>query len=330
MLQLEHFKEQRVLVTGGLGFIGSNLCHKLVQLGAEVTIYDACLDPYGWNFSNISEIKDKIRFVKADVRDMDALRSSLIDMDLVFHCAGQVSHLESMKNPFLDIDINCRGTIALLEVCRLVCPSAALIYAGTCGQTGVSKYLPIDENHPTDPYDIYGINKLASEKYFLLYNRAYGMKTCSLRLSYNYGPRQSVRKPDAGILNYFIRLALENKELTIYSPGTQLRDYNYVEDSIDAMILCSQNENAFGNVFLLGSGKPISLIDAAKRIVELTGSGSISMIDWPSDRKMIERGDYYASFEKIRSIVGWVPKTSFEDGLRKTIEFYKENLSKYI
>jgi len=330
MYELKEMKGKSALVTGGLGFIGSNLAHKLVSLGADVVVFDACLDPYGWNLANIEEIKEKVKFIKGNVLDLELLKKSVKDKDFIFHCAGQVSHVYSMKNPFLDLEMNCKGTLNLLEACRTNGDGMKLVYAGTCGQIGKMEYSPIDEKHPTDPMDVYGINKLACEKYFILYNKVYGMDSCSVRISYNYGPRQMVRHLDYGIFNYFVRMAIEGKEIAIYEPGTQLRDYNYVEDSIDAMILCSQSKKAFGEVFMLGSGKPIKFIDMVKSIVEATGTGSCKLVPWPKERKAIEKGDYFASFEKIKNTLGWIPKTTFSKGLKKTVEFYKKRLNEYI
>jgi nucleoside-diphosphate-sugar epimerase len=329
MYQLKRMEGKHALVTGGLGFIGSNLARKLASLGCNVTAYDACLDPYGWNEKNVEGVPG-IKFVKGDVRDAEEVEKVVSGADYIFHCAAQVSHTQSMKDPFLDLDVNAGGTLCLLEACRRKAENATLVYAGTCGQIGKMEYSPIDEKHPTDPMDAYGISKLAGEKYCLLYKSAYSLKTCSVRLSYNYGPRQKVRAPDYGILNYFIRMALEGKEITVFEPGDQLRDYNYVDDSVEAMILCAQNPLATGQIFLLGSGKPIKFVDMVQKVVSAVGNASFRMVPWPPERKAIEKGDYYVSFNKINKVLGWEPKTSFEEGLKKTVEFYRAHLKDYV
>jgi len=321
---------KKALVTGGLGFIGSNLAHKLVALGAEVAVYDACLDPYGWNFANINEIRNRVKFVKGDVRDRGKMEAVVKGQDFVFHCAAQVSHLDSMRGPFLDVDINCNGTLSVLEACRKNADGAKIIYAGTRAQIGREEYSPVDEKHPTNPIDVYGIDKLAAEKYCLLYGSAYGMPACSLRINNTFGPRHQMKHAKFGILNWFIRLALEGQEIPVYGKGEQVRDYNYVDDAVDAMILAAQSKKADGEVFNLGSGRQTRFVDMARAVVKAAGSGSIKHVPWPDERKRIETGDFFVSYAKIKKTLGWSPKTSFEDGLGKTIDFYRGRLREYV
>ncbi|MBI4438884.1 GDP-mannose 4,6-dehydratase [Candidatus Woesearchaeota archaeon] len=321
---------KKVLVTGGLGFIGSSVAQKAVLHGAEVTIYDACINPYGWNFANIKEVRDSVTVVKADVRDFEKLKQNIMDKDVVFDCAAQVSHTISMTNPFLDLDINCKGPLNLLEACRRFNSTARIIFASSRGVIGHPKKSPVDELHPTDPLDIQGINKLAAEKYYSLYSRVYGLKTCSLRIANAYGPRAQVRTGDYAIVNWVIKKTLCNEEIAVFGDGTQTRDYIYIEDVVDAMILACSSKAAFGDVFMLGSGTETRFIDVIEMIVNLVGKGSITRKPWPPDRKSIEIGNFVSSISKIRNRLGWSPKVSIQDGLRMTIDFYKARLKEYM
>jgi UDP-glucose 4-epimerase len=319
----------RCLVTGGLGFIGSNVSQKLVSLGAEVTVLDACLEPYGWNFANIREIEGRCGFVKADIRDAEAMEKAVADKDFIFNCAGQVSHVDSMKDPFLDLDINCRGNLVLLEACRKRGGDAKIVYAGTRGQMGGLHYSPADEEHPDNPTDIYGADKWAAEKYHLIYGSAFGLKACSLRINNTFGERHQMKHAKYGIMNWFIRLALEGKEIQVFGDGSQTRDYNYIADVADAMVLAAQSPKSEGKYYLLGSGSEIRFIDMVKAVIAEAGSGSYRLVPWPEDRKAIEVGNYFVTYGKIREELGWEPKTSLADGLKKTIAFYKANRKDY-
>lgn len=324
---------ENVLVTGGLGFIGSNLVHELVKKGDKVTILDAMLEPMGYNLANIEEIKDKVALIKGDIRSKETVERVVKGQDVIFNCAGQVSHIDSMTDPLLDIDINILGNLNVLEVCRRINDKVRIIYAGTRGQIGKLVRTPCDETHPDNPTDIYGVDKWAAEKYHLIYNSKYGMKTCSLRLNNTYGPRHQMKHGKYGILNYFIRLVFLGQPIKIFSPGTQLRDYNYISDVVEAMLLAN-SKKADGEVFFIGSGKPVSLLEIAKKIVERGKSYGFNarydMVEWPEERKSIEVGDFYVSFEKFSKTFGWVPKVSLDDGLQKTFQFYNERKGKYI
>lgn len=319
----------RVLITGGLGFIGSNLAHRLVNLGAEVKIYDALLEGYGANWANIKEIKDKVEVIIGDVRDYKKLKDVIRTVDIIFHCAAQVSRVVSMSNPWLDVDINCIGTINVLEAVKNSNKNIRIIYTSSRASTGLAKNLPVDEETPLNPVDVYGVNKLTAEMYCKVYHRAYGLKTTILRLTNCYGPRAQMKTPRYGVINWFIRMALEDKVLTVYSPGTMLRDYIYVDDTIDALILAAQNDEAINETFYVTSGKPISLVELAKLIVRIANSGEVKIVPSQKEWASIEIGDFYATYDKIKKKLGWKPKTDIETGLRKTIQFYKERLSDY-
>ena len=320
----------RVLITGGLGFIGSNLAHRLVNLGAEVKIYDALLEGYGANWANIKGIEDKVEVIIGNVREYEKLKEVIRTVDMVFHCAAQVSRVVSMSNPWLDVDINCIGTINVLEAVKNSNKNIKIIYTSSRAATGLAKCLPVDEETPPNPVDVYGVNKLATEMYCKVYHRAYGLKTTMLRLTNCYGPRAQMKTPNYGVINWFIRMALENKVLTVYSPGTMLRDYIYVDDVIDALILAAQNDEAINETFYVTSGNPIRLVDLANLIVRIANSGEVKIVPSQEEWAAIEIGDFYATYDKIKKKLGWKPKTDIETGLRKTIQFYKERLSEYL
>lgn len=331
MYRLERLDGKKALVTGGLGFIGSNIVHKLFELGAKITVLDACIDPYGWNFANIKEIKDKIEFIKGDTRDPVLIKDIVKNKDYIFDCAAQISHLISIKDPLLDIDINCRGAMTILEAVRQVNKDAKLIYAGTRGEIGKMEYSPIDEKHPTNPTDINGIDKLAVEKYYILYYKLYGIRTTSIRINNTYGERSQMKHDDYSIVNWIIRRVILGEEIIIHGEGLQTRDYNYVVDVADAMILASQNEKSNGEIFMLGSGKETRFIDMINLIIKTAGSKQeIKKIPRPESRKAIEIGNFVVNIEKIRNLLSWYPETSIEDGIKKTIDFYKERIKEYI
>ncbi len=325
-----NFAGKKALITGGLGFIGSNIAHRMVAAGAEVRVFDACLDPYGWNFANISEIRDKIEFMKGDTRDEKAVREAVDGADLIFDCASQISHSISVEKPLVDIQINCIGALNLLEAARNSKSDPTIVYAGTRGQIGQMKYCPIDEAHPTDPVDMNGINKLAAEKYCMLYNRLYGLKTTSLRINNAYGERCQVRHADYGIVNYFIRLAIEGKDLTVYGDGLQKRDYSHVSDIVEAMVLSAASKRAIGEYFMLGSNAGVGFIDICKLILSKAGGGGkLKMVPWDKSRKAIEIWDFIVSNKKISEYLGWKPRIGLEEGIERTIAFYRERRNEY-
>lgn len=328
--ELKRMDDQNVLITGRLGFVGSNLAHILVKLGANVTSYDALLPQYGGSLVNIQEIKDKVADVRADIRDFDRLKEHVKNKDLIFNCAAQASHTESMNDPGTDIDINCRGTINLLEAARRFNDDVKIVYTGTRSQVGKMEYSPIDERHPEFPTDIYAANKSAAEKYHLIYHSVYGIPTTSLRLSNTYGPRAQIKQKGYGIINYLIRMALLNEVITVYEPGTQTRDCVYVDDVVDSMILAAQSTEANGEVFFVASGKAYKFIDLVKLIIKVTGRGEWRFLPWPPERKSTEVGDVSLNIRKIVRLLGWYPKTELEEGLKNTVQFYSNRIQSYL
>jgi len=331
-MQYQQLGGLNVLITGGLGFVGSNLAHKLVELGANVTLYDNLLTGYGGNWTNVREIKDEIRVVIGDVRNYHQLKRYIEQVDIVYHCAAQLSRVVSMSNPELDLAINLQGTINVLEAAAKSKKkkNVKVVYTSSRAVTGIPKQLPVDEQTASNPVDIYGANKFAAELYCKIYNRAYGLKTVILRLNNCYGPRAQLRTPSYGVINLFIRNALEDGTLTVYRPGTMLRDYNYVGDVVRALVLSSISKEAIGETFYLGSGTPISLIDLANLIIRTAGGGAVKLTHSPKNWASIEIGDFYASFAKIKEKLSWTPEVDIETGLEKTISFYRERLKEYL
>lgn len=322
------FDKKNILITGGLGFIGSNLAYKLVELGANVIIVDAMIPNMGGNLYNIYEIRDKVKLNFADIRDENIMNQLVRDKDYIFNLAAQLSHTESMKDPFLDLDINCRGHLVLLEACRKFNDKVKIIYAGTRAQYGKILYTPVDEKHPINPTDANGITKYACEQYHILYYNVYGIKTTSLRLTNTYGPRHQMKHKEQGFIGWFVRQAMDNDEIKIFGKGKQLRDINYVDDVVDAFLMAATNDKAYGEVFNVG-GCPISLLNLVKLIIEIVGRGTYKLIEYPKGWKKIEVGDYVADITKIKEVLGWEPKTDVKEGLTKMVEYYEKNKPYY-
>lgn len=320
---MTYYKNKNILITGGLGFIGSNLAIKLVELGARVHIVDALIPAYGGNLFNIEEVKNKVSWVKGDIRDKKIMDRMVKGKDIIFNLAGTLSHIDSMTDPMTDLEINCRAQLSLLESVRKLNPTVKIIFAGTRNQYGKAKYLPVDENHPQEPTDINGINNIAAEKYHLMYSAVYGIKTVSLRMTNTFGPRHQMKHPRQGVLNWFIRQILDNEEVKLFGDGKQIRDINYIDDVVQALLLVGSSNAGWGEAYNLG-GAPVSLLDFVRMAIKVAGKGSFKTIPFPKDREKIEVGDYKACWEKIKKRYGWKPKTSVEEGIRKTVEFYRK------
>jgi UDP-glucose 4-epimerase len=322
---LDQFRDKKVLVTGGLGFIGSNLAHRLVELGAEVLIVDSLIPEYGGNLFNVQDIQDRVRINIADVRDRSSMDYLVQGQDYLFNLAGQVSHLDSMRDPFTDLEINCRSQLSILESCRHNNPGVKVVFASTRQIYGMPDYLPVDERHLVHPTDVNGINKMAGEWYHIVYNNVYGVRAVSLRLTNTYGPRMRVRDARQTFLGLWLRLTVEGKEVAVYGDGRQVRDFNYVDDVVDALLRAGVDEQANGQVYNLGGDEPLGLLRLAQLLVELAGKGSYRLVPWPDNRKRIDIGDYYGDYRKIRSKLGWRPCISLEEGLRRTLRYYEEH-----
>jgi UDP-glucose 4-epimerase len=320
----EFFLDKNVLITGGLGFIGSSIARRLVSLGCkEITLIDSLIPEYGGNLFNIKGIEDKVKVNISDVRDSSSMNYLVQGKDIIFNLAGTLSHIDSMKDPFTDLEINCRAQLSILESCRKYNPKVKIIFAGTRSQYGRPKYLPVDENHPMEPVDVNGINNIAGEQYHILYNNTYNICACSLRLTNCYGPRHQMKHPRQGVLNWFIRQIIDGEKIRLFGTGEQIRDCNYVDDVVEAFLMVGASEKVWGEVFNLG-GTPVSLKEFVELAIKIYGKGSYEIVPFPKERKIIEPGDYIADWSKIKRVVGWEPKVSLEEGIRKTIEFYKK------
>lgn len=328
------FQGKNVLITGGLGFIGSNLAIRLVDLGANVLLVDSLIPDYGGNLFNVEPVKERLHINIADVRDANGMNWLVRDQDFLFNLAGQISHVDSMLDPYTDLEINCRAQLSILEACRHNNPAIKVVYASTRQVYGKAEYLPVNEKHLLRPVDVNGINKMAGEWYHILYNNVYGIRTVSLRLTNTYGPRLLMKHNRQGFVAWFIRQAMDNQEIQLFGDGKQLRDLNYVDDVVEAMLLAAVDEGSNGRLFNLGNSPPVTLQEFVVALLAACqslgcGKGGYRLVPFPADKKRIDIGDYYADYGKIRSVLGWEPRVSLAEGLRRTIEYYAQNREHY-
>jgi UDP-glucose 4-epimerase len=327
---LPKLKGQKVLITGGLGFIGSNLAHKCLELGAGVSIYD-CLDPHsGGNLYNVKDIKDSIEFCYHDILNFDRLSEHVIGKNIIFNCAASTSHPFSMREPWLDLDVNSRGVINLLEAIRRFNRDVRFIHLGTSTQLGCLQYQPADENHPEFPTDIYSANKSVSEKYVLIYANAYQMKATVIRLSNVFGPRATIHSPEFTFNNYFIGLALQDKDITVFGDGKQRRNVIYVDDVVTAIIMATQVGGIDGRTLFAVGEEHYSVAQIAEATVKHVGSGRVKFVKWPEGRKAVEVGDAIISNKRIKEVLNWSPQYDLQSGLLKTKEYYQDCLKEYL
>ncbi len=330
MPDFEHiFSGKRVLVTGGLGFIGSNLARRLVQLGARVMLVDSMIPDSGANEFNIEDIRERVEVSHTDVRDEDAMNRLVVGQHFLFNLAGQTSHMDSMERPLNDLDINCRSQLFILEACRKHNRDVKLVFASTRQIYGRPDYLPVDERHLLRPVDVNGINKMAGEWYHVLYSNVHGIRGCSLRLTNTIGPAMRIKDARQTFVGVWIKLALQGKPFEVWG-GEQKRDYTYVEDAVDAFLMAAASEEANGRIFNLGGDAVYSLRDTAELLVQAAGSGQYAVREFPADRKRIDIGDYYADYFAIMSALDWRPKTTLRDALTQTLAYYRRNLSHYL
>jgi len=323
------YRGKRVLITGGLGFIGSNLAVRLARAGADVLVVDSLVPEYGGNPFNISSFENLVNVNIADVRDEYSMRYLVQGRDYLFNLAGQTSHLDSMVDPFTDLEINCRAQLFILEACRKQNPAIKVVFASTRQIYGKPSYLPVDEKHLLGPVDANGINKMAGESYHILYNNVFGIRSCALRLTNTYGPRMRVRDSRQTFLGLWIRQLLEHKPFEVWD-GDQLRDFTYVDDAVEAFLLAAQCEQANGQLYNLGGETSITLRQLADLLVEVNGGGSYVTRAFPDDRKRIDIGSYYSDWGRIRSALGWEPAVDLREGLARTLAYYRENLNQYL
>jgi UDP-glucose 4-epimerase len=326
----EFYRGRKVLITGGLGFIGSNLAHTLVALGADVLIVDSLLADYGGNLFNVAGLEHQLRVNIADIRQGTTMNYLVRGREVIFNLAGQVSHIDSMRDPHTDLEINCRSQLTLLEACRQHNPGTKVVFAGTRQIYGRPDRLPVDETHLVRPTDINGINKAAGENYHIVYNNVFGVRACSLRLTNVYGPRQLIRHNRQGFVGWFIRLALEGQEIQIYGDGSQVRDFVYVDDVSDAFLRAGYADACNGDVFNVGGDEPITHRDLVTMLLEESGRGTVRFIAWPDEKRRIDIGSFYSDSSKFTAATGWTPTVPLRTGLQRTLAYYRAHFDRYI
>ena len=321
---------KKILITGGLGFIGSNLTRRLVEYENMITVVDSLIPEYGGNLRNLHDIQDKIKISLSDVRDAPRINDLIKGHDYLFNLAGQTSHLDSMHDPITDLDINAKAQLSILEACRKYNPNIRIVFASTRQIYGKPKYLPVDEKHPNNPVDVNGINKIAGEQYHILYQEVYGIASSVLRLTNTYGPRMRIKDARQTFLGIWLRNLLEGKSIQVFGDGKQRRDYNYVEDVLDALLIAATAENAIGKVYNLGAPDPLSLEDTAKIMCQGIAGSDYQMIPFPEDRKAIDVGDFICDYTAFRNQFGWEPKVNFEEGIQRSLEYFQNEIEYYI
>ena len=326
----DFYRGRNVMITGGLGFIGSNLARRLVDLGADVLLVDSLIPDYGGNLFNIDGIADRVHVNVADIRQQSTMNYLVRDRDVIFSLAGQVSHIDSMRDPYTDLEINCRSQLTVLEACRNHNPGVKVVFAGTRQVYGRPDSLPVAETQLVRPTDVNGINKAAGEYYHLVYNNVFGVHACSLRLTNVYGPRQLLKHNRQGFIGWFIRLAIENQTIEIFGDGSQLRDFVYVDDAADAFVRAGASDACNGDVFNVGGDEPVAHRDLAALLLKVAGTGSVRYVEWPAENKAIDIGSFYADSTKFKTTTGWHPAVSLEEGLRRTVAFYREHFCHYV
>jgi UDP-glucose 4-epimerase len=329
MSWLTKFSGKHILITGGLGFIGSALAKVLVEADANVTLVDSLIPEYGGNFFNIDHIREKVQVNISDVRDPYAMAYLVQGKDYLFNLAGQTSHIDSMHDPVTDLNINAVAQLSILEACRKHNPKVKIIFASTRQLYGKPEYLPVDETHPISPVDVNGINKLAGEWYHILYNNVYGIHSCALRLTNTYGPGMRVKDARQTFLGIWIKNLIEGKPMLVFGDGLQLRDFNYVDDVVEALLLAAVSDEANGEIYNLGSTEVINLKDLAAITGAMHAGGRYELVPFPADRKAIDIGDYYSDFAKIKNSLGWEPKIGLKEGLLRTIKYYSAHHQHY-
>lgn len=323
------FQDKKILITGGLGFIGSSLARRLVAYGAHVTLVDSLIPEYGGNLYNIRDLGGRVRVNISDVRDAHSMKYLVQGQDFLFNLAGQTSHLDSMHDPFTDLEINSRAQLSILEAFRHHNPDVKIVFASTRQIYGKPDYLPVDEKHPLRPVDVNGVNKIAGEEYHILYNNVYGIRASALRLTNTYGPGMRIKDARQTFVGIWIRRLLENQPFEVWG-GEQLRDFNYVDDVVDAFLLAAAAEQANGKVFNLGAAEIVSLRQLAELLVELDGNGRFETHEFPAERKKIDIGDYYSDFSLINRHLAWQPRISLRDGLQRTLDYYRRHSPAYL
>ncbi len=322
------FGGRRVVITGGLGFIGSNLAIRLADAGANVTIVDALVPRHGGNARNVSG--HSMEILISDIGDATVVGPAVANAEFVFNLAGQVSHIDSIDDPLTDFDLNARSQVGFVELLRRVAPDARIVYASTRQIYGRPRYLPVDEDHPIMPVDVNGVSKYAAEQFHTLYAAIHSMRVTSLRLTNTYGPRQRLRGEHMGFMPVFLARALEGRPISVFGDGSQERDCLYVDDAVDALLLAAQSEAAVGQVYNVGDDTRWTLAEIAALVVEIAGDGSVEFLPWPREHERIDIGSYQADSTRAKKVLGWQARVALRDGLRRTIDYYRAHLPWYL
>lgn len=335
-LPVDAFAGRRCLVTGGLGFIGSNVALALAAAGARVAVLDSLVPRHGGNLHNLvpddaDEPDARIEVIAVPVGAVhdEQVRRVATDAEIVFNLAGQVSHVDSMEDPLFDLESNTTGQFGFLELLRRENPAAVVVYTSTRQIFGRPRYLPVDEEHPVAPVDVNGITKYATEQLHLLYHDVHGLRACAVRLTNVYGPRQRLRDDLQGFLPIFVRRALEDEEIRVFGDGSQERDCLFVDDVVECLMLAAVTADAGGEIFNVGNDEHLELRVIADEVVRAAGAGRVEFAPWPPDRDAIDIGSYFGDSSKAKRMLGWEPRTEFRDGIERTIAFYRARRAWY-
>ncbi len=326
---LKAFKGKEVLITGGLGFIGSNIAHHLADAGAKVTVLDALLPLYGGNEYNVADIKDKVKVVIGDIRDQALVEDLVKGKDFIFNLAAQVSYIDSLTEPFLDLDINCLGHLRILEAARKFAPNVKVLFSSSRLAYGKILTTPVNESHPTNPLSIYGVHKLTAEKYYRIYYDTFGVRSAIIRIPNPYGPRQQMKHSKYSIVGWFIRQAIEGKEIQVFGDGKQERDYLYIDDIVEAFLRVAVSNQTDGEIYNIGTHERVHFVDMVDAVLEIVGTGKKVHIPWPKNYERNETGNYIADTSKVKRAVNWEARVPLKEGIRKTVEYFKENKEHY-
>lgn len=329
MIDYDKYKDKKVLITGGLGFIGSNLAIRLAGLGAKLTIVDAMIPEYGGNLFNVEPIRKQVHINFSNIMDANSMDYLVKDKDYIFHCAGQVCHVMSLSDPFPDIEYNIKGTAILMEACKKHNPKVKVIKTGTRGQYGPATSLPVSETAPMNPKGIYEISNLTAEKIMKVYHDIHGIKTVLLRLTNIYGPRSQMKHSRFGVVNWFVRQAIDNETIKVFGDGKILRDFLYIDDCVEAILAAALSKKADGEIFNVGIDKPTNFLELVENVIKISKGGRWEFAEFSPERKAQEPGDFYSDISKIKERIGWYPKTGLEEGLNKTVEYYRSNKKHY-
>lgn len=324
------FHGKNILITGGLGFLGSNLALKLLRAGANVTVIDSLLPLYGGNIFNLREAEGKVQMIINDMRNMEIMKPLIEKAEIIYHLAAQVSYIDSLNFPHEDLDLNAKATMNILECCRKYNPTARILFSSSRMIYGKVEQPLVTEGSPTNPLSLYGIHKLTAEKYLLMYYKDFGIPSTVLRITNPYGPHQQIKHNKYSLVGWFIRQAMEGNTIKIFGDGAQLRDYIFVDDIVNAMVKCAESPAAIGEVINLGSGQSSRFCDMVEEVINCVNNGKMEFIPWPANYEKIETGDVSVDISKLKSITSWQPDFTLKEGIKKTFEYYKLHYKQYV